>query len=98
MKELYRRNPQQFRAKVNEVRDFELSVFESLERATVMKEYPCEDASFYYVIPNKVREEIGRIFNIAELQKKEIDTPVKREWDDDASNNSVTQRQLISRR
>jgi hypothetical protein len=35
---------------------------------------------------NKVREDIGRIFNIPDLQKKEIDTPVKKEWDDNASN------------
>lgn len=39
------------------------------------------------MISNKFREDIGKLYNIPELQKKEVDTPMKKEWDDDASNN-----------
>lgn len=85
MKEFYRKNPSQFRLRVKKMKDFEPKVFTDLQNSNPLKQFPCEDSGYYYVIPSKVRQEIGRIYNIPELQKKEVDTPIKKEWDDDAS-------------
>ena len=62
------------------------NLYSSLESIRDLNEKSCEMDGFYYVIDQDIREAIGKFYNDAELQKHEIETPVRKEWDDDASN------------